>query len=74
MYEIKKGIPIPESKTKKGLSMYPFSSMSVGDVVFINDKSIGVVRSNAYSTARREKIKLCVRGMDDGSVGVWRVE
>lgn len=73
MYEIEKGIPIPQQN--KGVRIYPFPTMEVGDSFLVLDggrnKAVSaLVRFKKHNATR----KFTVRTQPDGSLRIWRIE
>lgn len=70
--EIHSGVPVPSAYKK-----YPFGSMEVGDVFYVDVDKWSSVRSIATRMSRNSKHQYEVHKVDtsDGPrVGVWRVE
>ena len=65
MYEIEKGVPIPD-----GRAAYPFEAMEVGDSFVAANKWVG---RSAWSWGRARGKKFSVRKQPDGTVRIWRV-
>lgn len=71
MFEIEKGVPIPEITHA---SKYPFEKMEVGDSFFVEgDEAKNRLYSSAsvYSKRHGGKTKFVVRGVDGGA-RCWR--
>jgi len=70
MFEIEKGIPIPEQK-----SIYPIKDMKIGDSFIIPAGRNKYNPSPLISPqAKRYGIKLTTRKLSNGDYRVWRVE
>jgi hypothetical protein len=75
VFEIEKGVPVPEKATGGRRPKYPFENMSVGDSFFVPGKS--KMASTVASAEKRLgfKFKWAVvthKGVD--GVRIWRVE
>lgn len=73
MYEIEKGIPVPTQN--KGMRIYPFPTMEVGDSFLVADGGrnramSALVRYKQHNAGRR----FTVRTQPDGSLRIWRIE
>ena len=74
MFEIERGIPIPENKRH---SEYPWSKLEVGDsfVVEGDKKTAKSLRVTGWDYGRRHRpFKIIVRQETDKTVRVWRVQ
>lgn len=76
MYEIEKGVPIPElTRRGKSGSKYPFAKMEVGDSFFIDTESSEITfkgfRPTVYRYAKILNCKFTIRKVD-GRFRVWR--
>jgi len=71
-YKIEKSIPVPEVSGAGRPAKYPFSSMSVGDSIFIAGKRPSEISAH-HVWGRRNNIKFMGRAEKDG-MRVWRVK
>ena len=75
MYEIEKGMPIPEIQRPRRPINYPWKEMQIGDSFFI---PLGVTTRNAIALSaeyqgRTTEKRFTIRTVE-GGVRVWRVE
>jgi hypothetical protein len=76
VYEIEKGIPVPEPVQRGPWPKYPLRIMQIGDSFFVkssNEKLLASVINSAREFGSRNKKKFATRLMD-GGIRVWRVE
>ncbi len=71
-FRIEKGIPMPTSG--KGISMFPFMDMEIGDSFAVSAEFGKKLKSAAYLFSKREGIRLTCRSLPDGTVRCWRVK
>lgn len=77
MYEIEKGVPIPDDpRGRRG--KYPFKDMEVGDSFFVScddEKRKKTVRNSIYASRwRREKGYKFKCSLEKEGIRVWRVK
>lgn len=68
MYEIDKGIEIPQPRSE-----YPFGEMEIGDSFLAPKEKIKGVRAAASEYGKRKSKRFMTRTVE-GGVRVWRVE
>ena len=56
-YLIKKDVPIPKARPGRRPPIYPFSTMAVGDSIFIADPDAKKAKSAACGTGNKRKGK-----------------
>lgn len=87
-YEIVSGMPLPARKRGNGSGRsvddrYRFDLLGIGDAILIPADDAGFyarqggvqwhrVQASASQFSKRNNVKLEVRSLDDGRVGVWR--
>lgn len=73
MYEIEKGIPIPPQN--KGVRIYPFDTMEIGDSFLVPDgggnKAVSALQQYRKKDTTR---RFTVRAQPDGTMRIWRIE
>ena len=69
MYQIEKGIPMPEGKPG---SKYPFDGMKVGDSFLVPRKDRSCVSSAATAYSKKYGTKFSMRTVD-GVLRIWRI-
>ena len=69
-YEIRKGVPIPSSKTGRN-AKYPWHQMEVGDSFVFNGEARERAQTAASQAGRRYNKKFSVRKTEEGIV-CWR--
>lgn len=71
MYEIQKGIAVPEIESGP---KYPFSKMEIGDSFFVHSRNVTKVKGGAYSyTKKNPAIKFSILPYEKG-YRCWRVQ
>lgn len=76
MYEIEKGVQIPDSRWQRGRPRkYPFSEMEVGDsfVVQPTERKPAITSADQWAKYHKNGAKFVSRFVD-GVVRIWRVE
>lgn len=69
--EIIKGVPMPEGRSD---SKWQFHRLEVGDCVVVEAAKARTARNCAYAHAEAFGKKFKTRKLQDGTVGIWRVE
>ncbi len=75
MFEIEKGIPIPNMGTKK--DKYPWRNMKIGDSFFVANKTVKIMGPCAHHIAKNRDMKFSVRTVEENGkkgVRIWRIE
>jgi hypothetical protein len=70
MFQVEKGVPIPERISK---SKYPFSIMEVGDSFAVTEETFGGAQSYGYKYARANKEKNIKFSFSKKHLRIWRV-
>lgn len=73
MFEIEKGIPLPENGVdKKGKLRLTLEKMEVGDSIIVPNR----YRQHAYAAARAANVKISVRitNRETQDLRVWRIK
>lgn len=72
MYEIEKGVPMPEMKNVGYRSKYPWKAMEIGDSFFIPAPAPVALRGNLCKVALQTGKRFTARDAGNG-FRVWRV-
>jgi hypothetical protein len=72
---VQSGVPLPDAEVSKtgNRPVYPFAEMVVGDMFETNIYNIDYI-ARAWAHRRKLKWKFAIRQLDNGRLGLWRVE
>ena len=77
-YLIEKNVPIPKARPGRRQPIYPFSTMAVGDSIFIADPDAKKAKSAACGTGNKRKGKRFrsrrLTENDQRGTRIWRTE